>query len=490
MTPAKTAEEQFHTSSQYPVPLNWRGPTFEIRNDYPTPAPIHPGHHHGHHPTPASIHPDYPALPLPNIPDYPALPLPNIPGAEAPWLHIDFHAHPLKYANMIKEYCWEGNRSVDFVVQENTQRAWYHAPWMHYSDYGREPLKGLTFERSIPPGEFAENQTDALQNWAIGFYNSPGASVFGGVWANPSNPVWDKDLEFPQGTCVFKLLLTTATDEQVFTMKGSPHWDAVISPQPDPKTAPSSGKVRNKFSSKLRLIQVDFAVVDKRSPIGWVFGTFMYNGTLPDTDPWDRLTCVGLQWGNDPKLDQAAFDAGQRPEESWINPEAEKLRKALNGKRPSWGYNGRLCGPADNFVSACASCHSVAQSYSAPMVQSGQLIANKWVPLNEKLTMTWFENVPAGKPFSTRGALSADYSLQFVAGWQNYQSWFSTQPKPGHKHAIHGGRILFGVPGPVGRRVVFKPSNGGEVSEEVEEALKHVSYESEPARAGPELIWE
>lgn len=32
----------------------------------------------------------------------------------------------------------------------------------------------------------------------------------------------------------------------------------------------------------MRLIQVDFAVVDDRSPIGWVFGTFMYDGTLGD----------------------------------------------------------------------------------------------------------------------------------------------------------------------------------------------------------------
>lgn len=56
----------------------------------------------------------------------------------------------------------------------------------------------------------------------------------------------------------------------------------VISPQPNPKQAPPTGKVRNEFSSKVRLIQVDFAVVDHRSPIGWVFGTFMYNGTLED----------------------------------------------------------------------------------------------------------------------------------------------------------------------------------------------------------------
>jgi len=463
---SKTAAEEFHTSSQYPVPANWPpNPTFKIRNDYPAPY---------------------------SSESLPALPLPG-PGIDAPWLGIDFHTDPLKYAMMVKEYCWDGNRSVDFVVQENKQRDWYHAPWMHASASGREPLKGLTFERSTPPMEFAEKQTDALQNWAIGFYNSPGASVFGGVWANPSEPSWTKDLHFPKGTCVFKNLLTTATDEQVFTMKGSPEWNAVISPQPIPEQAPPTGKYRNDHSSKLRLIQVDFAVVDHRAPIGWVFGTFMYNGTLENvTDPWDRLTCVGVQWGNDPKLDQVAVDAGKKPKESWINPVAEDLRKKLNGKRPSWGYNGRLCGPADNFVSACASCHSAAQSFPAPMVQSGQLVSNKWVPLNETLTMTWFENIPAGKPFSDRGALSADYSLQFTVGWENYQAWRSSQPHHGLLSGIPpGGRILFGLPGPIGRRVVFKPSDPNKkISHEIEEALKHITYESEPARAGPALVWE
>ncbi|KAG8897397.1 hypothetical protein FRC01_011354, partial [Tulasnella sp. 417] len=392
------AAEQFHTSSQYPVPEGWEGDVFKINVDYPPPAPN----------VAAS---GYEGLPIPDT------------TPSAPWTEIDFREKPLEYAMLVKEYCWEGNRSVDFVVQDNTVRPWYHAPWMHASANGREPLKGLTFERSIPQYEFARTQSSALQNWAIGFYNSPGASVFGGVWADPSQPVWNDNLKFPPGSAVFKLLLTTATDDEVPTMKGSPAWPAVICPQDDPAHAPSTGAVRNKTASEVRLIQVDWATVDDRAPIGWVFGTFMYNGYLENIeDPWDRLTSVGVMWGNDPQLDQAAVDAGEKPIESWINPEAEELRLGLGGMRPSWGYNGRLNGPADNFISACASCHGTAQSFDAPLVQSGQLVNNQWVPLNEKLTMTWFENVKAGETFSVRGALSADYSLQFTIGWTNYKT--------------------------------------------------------------------
>jgi hypothetical protein len=52
-------------------------------------------------------------------------------------------------------------------------------------------------------------------------------------------------------------------------------------------------------------------------------------------------------WGNDPDLNQAAFERGKKPIESWINPEAEKIRQKLGGQRPSWGWNGRLNGPGE-----------------------------------------------------------------------------------------------------------------------------------------------
>lgn len=53
-------------------------------------------------------------------------------------------------------------------------RKWFHAPWLHSSLNGREPLRGLTFERPAPPLELASTQTEALQNVAIGFYNEIG----------------------------------------------------------------------------------------------------------------------------------------------------------------------------------------------------------------------------------------------------------------------------------------------------------------------------
>lgn len=59
---------------------------------------------------------------------------------------------------------------------------------------------------------------------------------------------------------------------------------------------------------------------------------------------WDRLIPVGLMWGNDPQLDQAAFLNGTTPNASWVNPAANQLLAALGGRRPFWGWNGRLNG--------------------------------------------------------------------------------------------------------------------------------------------------
>ena len=65
--------------------------------------------------------------------------------------------------------------------------------------------------------------------------------------------------------------------------------------------------------------------------------------------PWDRIIPVGLMWGNDPELTQAKYEGGEKPAESWINPEADRIRKKLGGSRPSWGWNERLNGPGEEF---------------------------------------------------------------------------------------------------------------------------------------------
>ncbi|KAG5806293.1 hypothetical protein H9Q74_007850 [Fusarium xylarioides] len=445
---ATEAQVQFHTSSIHPTPVGFS--PWQIRNDYPTSDILKAS-------LKAQKNDSLPHAPSPLIPA-PGLPG-DFEGENAPWFKYDYEKEPKKFAEAIREYCFDGNVDKEFRLNENKIRDWYHAPWMHYRDPNstcteREPINGFTFERATPKGEFAKTQNVTLQNWAVGFYNATGATVFGDMWKDPDNPDFSQNKEFPVGTCVFKILLNNSTPEQMPIQDGAPTMHAVIS------KSTSNGKERNDFASPLRLIQVDFAVVDKRSPIGWVFGTFMYNKDEPGKGPWDRLTLVGLQWGNDHWLTNKVYEETKaeghvaKPRECYINKKAEDIRKREGGTRPSWGWNGRMNGPADNFISACASCHSTSTShpmYNGKVKNGVKQTYGMVPPLNMKPlppqpkegntfsdVMIYFRNVMGGVPFDEgvnpknpdeydptykSKVKSADYSLQLQVGWANYKKW-------------------------------------------------------------------
>lgn len=164
---ATDAEIQFATSYGYQVngvqqvkpPADWTGRLFQIRNDYPSLPDLM---------RVKAANAENPILPGPDTPIY------RDPTDDAPWLKIDFKKKPEDFCKVIKAYIWEGNVINDFVVQKNKQRQWYHAPWMHWSLNGREPLSGLTFERPTPALELSDKQTTPLQTWACGFYNEIG----------------------------------------------------------------------------------------------------------------------------------------------------------------------------------------------------------------------------------------------------------------------------------------------------------------------------
>lgn len=111
-------------------------------------------------------------------------------------------------------------------------------------------------------------------------------------------------------TLVDQILMTDASDTEIPTMVGAPSMQAVsrwlqyycapanlgkVIADPTKNNGPNgnplySGKVRNNFASDLRLLQADWAVRDDRAPIGWVFGTFMYDGSQKDKNVRSRLS--------------------------------------------------------------------------------------------------------------------------------------------------------------------------------------------------------
>jgi hypothetical protein len=144
-----------------------------------------------------------------------------------PWATIDFRTAPEAYLNAILAYCLEGNLEVDFVGQNNPIRKWYHAPWLHYGNNGREFVKGLTRERSSRPFELSPLQTATYRNFAVGLYNAPGGWTIGKVWKDPVAPNTENVL-FPEDTVTFKLLFTTAPESIGTYLVGAPEWVADI----------------------------------------------------------------------------------------------------------------------------------------------------------------------------------------------------------------------------------------------------------------------
>jgi hypothetical protein len=349
-----SAQSQTFPSSNDPIPAGWTGPVFKLRQDYPATKPA---------------------------------------VGPKPWKKFNFKTQSVQYLQSVLSYCEQGNVDVDWQLEKNTVRNWYHAPWLHTTPNGREFAHGLTGERSSRPHELAPSQTASFANWAVGFYNAPGGYVIGQVWkdANAPNPA---AVNIPDGTVACKLLFTTATVDQVPYLKNDFEWQANVST--------SSGGPRS--IQTVRLLQVDVAVRDSRAnaTTGWVFGTFVYDGNATGATPWDRLEPVGLMWGNDPSVTDATKTATTHLTQTFINPAV--------GPAQHLGRAGRLNGPVDNPKSSCLSCHSTAE---------WQAKSNTLPDADD--VMRWFRNIKATEAFDT-GQQSLGYSLQIALGIERFQA--------------------------------------------------------------------
>lgn len=343
-----------------------------------------------------------------------------------PWEAIDFKAQPDRYMMAVLAYVLEGQDTARWDVAANSVRVWYHMPWMGPGGAGREYISGLTSERRSRKQELGPNQLKCRQNWAVGFYNPVGGYTLGKVWgrvaAGTSNEPDLSALPFRRGTVVAKTLYTQATADEVPLLAGAPTIQAHIvkDDAPDDDLCPGDttpiGQPAAREEQALRLLQLDIAVRDPRATVtGWVFGTFVYDGRLPGPNPWQKLRPVGLMWGNDPGLTDAAAAAGSKPSEGVFLSDF--------GIGRHFGRGGRVNGPVDNPTSSCLSCHATAQSpVTSGMAPSAGM---PWA-----VAKCWFRNLPATQAFGAApsatscGQTSADqrsldYSLQLAVGVRN-----------------------------------------------------------------------
>jgi len=143
--------------------------------------------------------------------------LPKLDAGTKKILKMDYKNDSINYAIAVRDYIFEGNirgGSVDrdFDLHLNSKREWFHAPWQHWGETGREGYHGLTKEGPIAAEVLDKTQTDASSAYAVGFYNAPGGFTFGKVWPSADQ---GPDLSsliagegFPEGTIVGKFLFT------------------------------------------------------------------------------------------------------------------------------------------------------------------------------------------------------------------------------------------------------------------------------------------
>jgi hypothetical protein len=331
-------------------------------------------------------------------------------------LDIDAKKDWEKYLLAVRDYIFEGNIEQagvanDFYLEDNKVRRWFHVPWQHYGRQGREGIHGLTKEGPVNPFVLDSLQKDKWQTYAVGFYNAPGGYMIGKTWTDAENPdisVMQSE-GFPEGTVVGKVLFTTTPVEQAPFLKNPIEWDAYTT------MSYTNDSVRQ--MSKVRFIQMDIMVRDSQadSTGGWVFGTFVFNGALTNSNPWLNVVPVGIMWGNDPTVTDNLHNSA--PKKTIINPNLKQTIINTSADLPAMhlGWGLRLNGPVDNTMSSCMSCHSTAQFPAISPIMPSMAGLNPTDPA----WMRFFRNVPCAKPFDAQ-ATSADYSLQLAASIQNF----------------------------------------------------------------------
>ena len=366
------------------------------------------------------------------------------------FLSSKFKADWKGYMMKVRDYCFEGNTEVDFRVENNKTRAWFHMPWQDYGPQGREGIHGLTKEAQVQKQQLASSQTYVNgQTVAVGFFNDLGGYTIGQVWADHMNPNPAKSSRpngFPVGTVIFKLLFVDVPPNQVPSLANPKEWQAYVDTCYKAPCNPQnpSDTSNPRVIKQVALIQMDIAVRtdDPDAPTGWLFGTFQYNGALNRPNMWENLVPVGLMWGNDTNNrgdNHTQISFTTPPDKTDIN---NQLKETVINDGPELppthlGWNGRLNGPVDNPISSCMSCHLTAQfpSYAmlSPAFQANppKRGSNYW--------MKWFQDIDCATPFGNylapNGAketginpLSTDFSLQLSISITNFCDANPTAP--------------------------------------------------------------
>ena len=330
-------------------------------------------------------------------------------------------AEVVPYMTALRAYVYDSLLPVDFRP-ERIQRGpdglggWYHEPWLsgiypatEEKDNlptwcGRDFVRGLYFGTPLPPSTIP-GQEQAYRNYEIVLYNDVGGYHLGRVWNAGGSPSFG-DFQFPDGTVIVKLVLTTAKELEV--LRGAPRWTAYL---------PSEAECKSPALTELALIQLDVVLKDSaHSPeTGWIFTTYVYDADHPSEDPWLRMVPLGAMWGDDPGV-----MPGGELAETVIAPEAPEWFSA------NLGFGGRLSGPIDlaKGEGSCLSCHATSEFSLDPAAKlEANFVPPPNTPDSEKMAR-WFRNLPGDTPWSGKqgGWMALDYSFVTLGSLAHYHT--------------------------------------------------------------------
>jgi hypothetical protein len=359
-----------------------------------------------------------------------------------------------EYIQAILDYVKQGQdpnlaNEAGWNVKVDGKTRWFNVPWMAYDPTaGREYVHGTTNERTASLTDLVNHNPHALtkfageteacikdhpwglESWSVGYYNEYGGYALGRAIPATGVPQMGEymgspipaGLPFPTGTVVVKILTSTVPPDCVPFLKGSPAWQIDRH-----KLTADKGYQCEREVQISHVVQVDVAVVDPRSPIRWVYGTFAYDSEKEGSNFWEHLVPVGLQWGADPWTFPAVPKSSSLPiQQSAINTDINTFQHL--------GCEGRLAGPVDNPVSSCTSCH--AGGYIAPHNALDVMGTN--VPpifgfdgmcqVYSLDNTAYFQNPNAPQPFPGSrfpDAFTMDTSLQLAVAFTEYATFFN-----------------------------------------------------------------
>ncbi|GMU05727.1 hypothetical protein [Corallococcus caeni] len=381
--------------------------------------------------------------------DYPQSPV--APPANPPWIAAlkgqpISKANALAYVNALKAYIAPSMQTLlyNYPQWDAAKAGWYNEPWLASI---RESIHGTYVGSEFPAATFAASGLKVdMTTYVLTYYDKVAAYALGQVWGKTAmNPtLTNTSAQFPEGSIVIKVALTSALAKDWPVMQGATLWPVYVPPPNGPSNAPP--QVMNASVMQFDIIVKDTQTAPKT---GWVFSTLVYDMRVPGS-AWDKMIPLGAMWGDDPNVNSTQ-NPGAPLQETVINPAAPEYSTATLG----WG--GRLSGPNDGAVvdpaivngklvrnvqaSSCMSCHSVAEwpmktfllptTTMPPTVGGPDKNALVLEQPGSQAWMKWFQDNPGNVPLDP-GTVPMDFDMVFA--FKSLPAWqAATQGNSGMK---------------------------------------------------------